>query len=54
MPFSGQEEPVPSYEVVEQRQLDYVRPVIILGPLKERINDELVTHADQFSSCVPR
>lgn len=35
--------------------VNYVRPVIILGALKDRINDELVTrNPDRFSSCVPR
>lgn len=35
--------------------VNYVRPVIILGALKDRINDELVSrHPDRFSSCVPR
>ncbi|PIO74220.1 PDZ/DHR/GLGF domain protein [Teladorsagia circumcincta] len=34
--------------------VNYVRPVIILGALKDRINDELVTrNPDRFSSCVP-
>uniref|UniRef100_A0A158PC50 PDZ domain-containing protein n=1 Tax=Angiostrongylus cantonensis TaxID=6313 RepID=A0A158PC50_ANGCA len=48
------EDPIFSYQVVEQRQLNYVRPVIILGALKDRINDELVTrNPDRFSSCVP-
>ncbi|KAE9414006.1 hypothetical protein Angca_004539, partial [Angiostrongylus cantonensis] len=36
------------------QELNYVRPVIILGALKDRINDELVTrNPDRFSSCVP-
>ncbi|VDO75243.1 unnamed protein product [Heligmosomoides polygyrus] len=48
------EDPIFSYQVVEQQQLNYVRPVIILGALKDRINDELVTrNPDRFSSCVP-
>ncbi|CAI2357114.1 unnamed protein product [Caenorhabditis sp. 36 PRJEB53466] len=48
------EEPVFSYQAVEQQQINYVRPVIILGALKDRINDELVNRDPQrFSSCVP-
>ncbi|KJH53400.1 PDZ/DHR/GLGF domain protein [Dictyocaulus viviparus] len=48
------EDPIFSYQVVEQQQLNYVRPVIVLGALKDRINDELVTrNPDRFSSCVP-
>ncbi|KHJ90695.1 PDZ/DHR/GLGF domain protein [Oesophagostomum dentatum] len=48
------EDPIFSYQVVDQQQLSYVRPVIILGALKDRVNDELVTrNPDRFSSCVP-
>ena len=33
----------------------YSRPVIILGPLKEDINDKLVNEfPDKFAGCVPR
>ena len=33
----------------------YARPVIILGPLKEDINDMLVQEfPDKFAGCVPR
>ena len=33
----------------------YARPVIILGPLKDRINDDLINeYPDKFGSCVPR
>lgn len=35
--------------------VNYPRPVIILGAMKDRINDELVQRdRDRFSSCVPR
>lgn len=48
------EEPVFSYQAVEQQAINYVRPVIILGALKDRINDELVNRNPlKFSSCVP-
>jgi len=33
----------------------YSRPVIILGPLKDRISDDLVAEfPERFASCVPR
>ncbi|CAB3410323.1 unnamed protein product [Caenorhabditis bovis] len=48
------DEPVFSYQNVEPQHINYVRPVIILGALKDRINDELVTRdPHQFGSCVP-
>lgn len=35
--------------------VDYTRPVIILGLLKDRFNDDLVADSpDKFGSCVPR
>ncbi|XP_078790819.1 discs large homolog 1-like protein isoform X14 [Oryzias latipes] len=51
----GQEELVPSYEPVIQQEVSYTRPVIILGPMKDRINDDLISEfPDKFGSCVPR
>ncbi|KAL3279987.1 hypothetical protein HHI36_017493 [Cryptolaemus montrouzieri] len=48
------EENVLSYEPVQQMQINYTRPVIILGPLKDRINDDLISEfPDKFGSCVP-
>ncbi|VDK43237.1 unnamed protein product [Anisakis simplex] len=48
------EEPIPTYVAVERQQINYPRPVIILGAMKDRINDELVQRdRDRFSSCVP-
>ncbi|PIC18419.1 hypothetical protein B9Z55_024320 [Caenorhabditis nigoni] len=48
------EEPVFSYQTVDRENINYVRPVIILGALKDRINDELVNRDPaRFSSCVP-
>jgi len=33
----------------------YARPIIILGPLKDRISDDLVAEfPERFASCVPR
>lgn len=48
------EENVLSYEAVQQLTIQYTRPVIILGPLKDRINDDLISEfPDKFGSCVP-
>uniref|UniRef100_A0A4W5RD49 Discs large MAGUK scaffold protein 1a n=1 Tax=Hucho hucho TaxID=62062 RepID=A0A4W5RD49_9TELE len=34
--------------------VNYTRPVIILGPMKDRINDDLISEfPDKFGSCVP-
>ncbi|KAK0182437.1 hypothetical protein PV327_000579 [Microctonus hyperodae] len=50
----GSEETVLSYEPVQQLSIQYTRPVIILGPLKDRINDDLISEfPDKFGSCVP-
>ncbi|XP_054336444.1 disks large homolog 1 isoform X15 [Pongo pygmaeus] len=53
-PKGGQEEYVLSYEPVNQQEVNYTRPVIILGPMKDRINDDLISEfPDKFGSCVP-
>lgn len=53
--LSGNEENVLSYEPVHQMQINYTRPVIVLGPLKDRINDDLISEfPEKFGSCVPR
>ncbi|XP_051986748.1 disks large homolog 1-like isoform X18 [Xyrauchen texanus] len=52
--YCGQEEFVLSYENVTQQEVSYSRPVIILGPMKDRINDDLISEfPDKFGSCVP-
>ncbi|KAL5004521.1 hypothetical protein ScPMuIL_017977 [Solemya velum] len=52
--LTGGEEAILSYEAVVQQELKYTRPVIILGPLKDRINDDLISEfPDKFGSCVP-
>ncbi|XP_061587612.1 disks large homolog 1-like isoform X10 [Cololabis saira] len=52
--YRGQEEFVLSYEPVVQQEVGYTRPVIILGPMKDRINDDLISEfPDKFGSCVP-
>lgn len=36
-------------------KVHYARPIIILGPVKDRINDDLLSEfPDKFGSCVPR
>ncbi|CAG5117168.1 unnamed protein product, partial [Candidula unifasciata] len=48
------DEPILSYETVVQQELKYTRPVIILGPLKDRINDDLISEfPEKFGNCVP-
>ncbi|KAI4492995.1 hypothetical protein M0802_009765 [Mischocyttarus mexicanus] len=48
------EENVLSYEPVQQLTISYTRPVIILGALKDTINDDLINEfPDKFGSCVP-
>ncbi|XP_065644773.1 disks large homolog 1 isoform X2 [Hydra vulgaris] len=48
------EEIILSYECVAQQELKYTRPVIILGPLKDRLNDDLIQEfPEEFGSCVP-
>ncbi|CDW56330.1 disks large 1 [Trichuris trichiura] len=43
-----------SYLPVEQQYLNYIRPVVILGALKDRLNDDLIAeYPDNFSTCVP-
>lgn len=43
-----------SYEHVVRHEIDYTRPVIILGPTKDQINDDLINEfPERFGSCVP-
>ncbi|XP_014189823.1 disks large homolog 3 isoform X11 [Haplochromis burtoni] len=51
----GQEDTILSYEPVIRQEIHYTRPVIILGPMKDRINDDLISEfPHKFGSCVPR
>ncbi|KAG9263600.1 hypothetical protein AMEX_G23648 [Astyanax mexicanus] len=51
----SQEDLILSYEPVIRQEISYARPVIILGPMKDRINDDLISEfPDKFGSCVPR
>ncbi|XP_055971937.1 disks large homolog 2 isoform X18 [Sorex fumeus] len=53
-PERGQEDFILSYEPVTRQEITYTRPVIILGPMKDRINDDLISEfPDKFGSCVP-
>ncbi|KAG7514524.1 discs large-like 1 isoform X3 [Solea senegalensis] len=51
---AGQEEVFLTYQPVMQQEVNYTRPVIVLGPMKDRINDDLISEfPDKFGSCVP-
>ncbi|XP_008297981.1 disks large homolog 1-like [Stegastes partitus] len=51
---SGQEEALLTYQPVMQQEVNYTRPVIVLGPMKDRVNDDLISEfPDKFGSCVP-
>ncbi|XP_028322081.1 disks large homolog 2 isoform X4 [Gouania willdenowi] len=50
----SQEDSILSYEAVLRQEISYARPIIILGPMKDRINDDLISEfPEQFGSCVP-
>uniref|UniRef100_H2RTH8 Discs, large homolog 2 (Drosophila) n=1 Tax=Takifugu rubripes TaxID=31033 RepID=H2RTH8_TAKRU len=50
----SQDDVILSYEPVLRQEITYVRPVIILGPMKDRINDDLISEfPEKFGSCVP-
>ncbi|XP_075957719.1 disks large homolog 2 isoform X2 [Anarhichas minor] len=50
----GVKDVILSYEPVMRQEINYARPVIILGPMKDRINDDLISEfPDKFGSCVP-
>ncbi|XP_048093842.1 disks large homolog 2 isoform X7 [Alosa alosa] len=50
----SQEDLILSYEPVMRQEITYARPVIILGPMKDRVNDDLISEfPDKFGSCVP-
>ncbi|XP_030584109.1 discs large homolog 1-like protein isoform X1 [Archocentrus centrarchus] len=51
---SGQEEILLTYQPVMQHEVNYTRPVIVLGPMKDRVNDDLISEfPEKFGSCVP-
>ncbi|XP_040856654.1 disks large homolog 3 isoform X1 [Ochotona curzoniae] len=50
----GQEDAILSYEPVTRQEIHYARPVIILGSMKDRVNDDLISEfPHKFGSCVP-
>ncbi|XP_074527531.1 disks large homolog 2 isoform X6 [Halichoeres trimaculatus] len=52
--FRSQDDIIISYEPVMRHEINYARPIIILGPMKDRINDDLISEfPDKFGSCVP-
>ncbi|XP_048696878.1 disks large homolog 2 isoform X9 [Lepidochelys kempii] len=52
--YRGLEDCILSYEPVTRQEINYTRPVIILGPMKDRLNDDLISEfPDKFGSCVP-
>uniref|UniRef100_A0A8C7V1H9 Discs, large homolog 3 (Drosophila) n=1 Tax=Oncorhynchus mykiss TaxID=8022 RepID=A0A8C7V1H9_ONCMY len=57
LPFcysEGHEDTILSYEPVIRQEIHYTRPVIILGPMKDRVNDDLISEfSHKFGSCVP-
>ncbi|CAL8306170.1 unnamed protein product [Lota lota] len=51
---AGQEEILLTYQPVTQQEVSYTRPVIVLGPMKDRVNDDLISEfPEKFGSCVP-
>jgi len=49
-----QDEWILSYEPVTQQSIDYVRPIVILGPMKDRIMEDLIQDRPQkFGVCIP-
>ncbi|XP_021483552.1 disks large homolog 3 isoform X3 [Meriones unguiculatus] len=52
--LKGQEDAILSYEPVTRQEIHYARPVIVLGPMKDRVNDDLISEfPHKFGSCVP-
>ncbi|XP_076842166.1 disks large homolog 4-like isoform X3 [Brachyhypopomus gauderio] len=50
----GRDDYIQSYEIVTQIEVHYARPIITLGPMKDRVNDDLLSEfPDKFGSCVP-
>uniref|UniRef100_A0A7N6B5B5 Discs, large homolog 2 (Drosophila) n=1 Tax=Anabas testudineus TaxID=64144 RepID=A0A7N6B5B5_ANATE len=50
----GEQDGSDSDQVLFFLSVSYARPIIILGPMKDRINDDLISEfPDKFGSCVP-
>ena len=44
-----------SYEAIAEQDINYMRPIVILGPLKDRIMEDLVgDYPEKFGVCIPR
>ena len=44
-----------SYEAITETEISYIRPIVILGPLKDRIMEDLVQdYPQKFGVCIPR
>uniref|UniRef100_A0A663F7W5 Discs large MAGUK scaffold protein 3 n=1 Tax=Aquila chrysaetos chrysaetos TaxID=223781 RepID=A0A663F7W5_AQUCH len=52
--LKGQEDTILSYEPVTRQEIHYARPVIILGPTKDRINDDLISEFPHKFGIQPR
>uniref|UniRef100_A0ABD2WSZ2 Guanylate kinase-like domain-containing protein n=1 Tax=Trichogramma kaykai TaxID=54128 RepID=A0ABD2WSZ2_9HYME len=51
---NAEEETVLTYEIIQRVTIQYTRPIIIVGPLKDRINEDLISEfPDKFDSCIP-
>lgn len=43
-----------SYEAIAEQDINYMRPIVILGPLKDRIMEDLVgDYPEKFGVCIP-
>ncbi|ESO10057.1 hypothetical protein HELRODRAFT_73143 [Helobdella robusta] len=44
----------PSYEIVKRQEINYSRPVVLLGMFKDQLGDALIAeHPELFETCVP-
>lgn len=50
----AEDETITSYEPMVQKEVDYARPVIVLGPFKDQLNNDLLSeYPEFFENCVP-
>ena len=44
-----------SYEAITEQDINYMRPIVILGPKKDQIMEDLVQdYPARFGVCIPR
>ena len=44
-----------SYEAITEQDINYMRPIVILGPKKDQIMEDLVQdYPSRFGVCIPR